>query len=123
MEPSLGPGSCHSNLGKMPKAVWHLSCQNLEALILLSCRFEASWFVPNLSKLTYLLVTTRGIPYNVIKIIINMEESQLSPCELASESLGLSLENDKREQRINSLREDSAWQPEERHPPKSKEQI
>ena len=35
-------------------------------------------FASNLSKLTCLLVTTRGIPYNVIKVKINMGESQLS---------------------------------------------
>lgn len=31
------------------------------------------WFASNLSELTYPLVTTRGIPYNVIKSVINME--------------------------------------------------
>lgn len=49
-----------------------------------------------------LLVTTRGIPYNVIKIIINMEESQLSQCALASEALGPSLDNEKEAKRMTS---------------------
>lgn len=68
------------------------------------------WFGSNLSKLMCLLVTTRGIPYNVIKIIIHMEESQLSQPVLVSEAPGLPLEDEKGEQRMSSVGKDSAWQ-------------
>ena len=60
------------------------------------------WFHSNLSKVTCLLITTRGIPYNVIEMIINMEGSQRRQCALASEALGLPLENVKGEQRLSS---------------------
>lgn len=48
-------------------------------------------FGAHLSKLTCLLVTTRGIPHNVIKIIISVEQSQLRQPALAWEAPGLSL--------------------------------
>lgn len=46
------------------------------------------WFGSNLSELTYPLVTTRGIPFNVIKAMINVEQSVLSQHTLTYKARG-----------------------------------